>query len=146
MGTLSGEATLPLTFLALLDEVQEKLLYYPSVDVGTLWHRRAVVLASASALAKCLSFLCDGQGAVRRAILSLWQVLLPPFLVFLVKALPFWQSLLSREANRKSLSCFFLYRLYINLEVYQYTLTLKVPITAAADDSLEYFLIVFQRK
>ena len=36
---------------------------------------RAVVLplasASASALAKCLNVLCDGQGAARRAILSL---------------------------------------------------------------------------
>ena len=36
---------------------------------------RAIVLppalASASALAKSLKFLCDGQGAVRRAILSL---------------------------------------------------------------------------
>ena len=42
---------------------------------------RAIVLppalAAASALAKSLTlkFLCDGQGAVRRAILSLWQVL-----------------------------------------------------------------------
>ena len=40
----------------------------------------ASALAAASALAKFknlhLSFLCDGQGAVRRAVLSLTQVLL----------------------------------------------------------------------
>ena len=45
-------------FLARLDEIQE--------DYCT-------TLASATALAKSLTlkFLCDGQGAVRRAILSL---------------------------------------------------------------------------
>ena len=46
-------------FLARLDEVQEEQLDYPPV----------LAFAAASALAK--SFLCDGQGAVRRAILSL---------------------------------------------------------------------------
>ena len=57
---MSDSCDLGLLFLACLDEVQEVLLYYPP--------------ALASALAKSLTlkfFLCDGQGAVRRAILSL---------------------------------------------------------------------------
>ena len=45
-------------FLARLDEVQEELLYYPSVGVGG---------GGVSKMLKLLrsSFLCDGQGAVR---------------------------------------------------------------------------------
>ena len=34
MGIFSLGATLPLSFLARLDEVQEELLYYPGVGVG----------------------------------------------------------------------------------------------------------------
>ena len=60
-------------FLARLDEVQEELLYYP-------WHwrrrwrqhrRRQRVGVSKMLKFLCLSFLCDGQGPVGRAILSL---------------------------------------------------------------------------
>ena len=55
-----------LLFLARLDEVQEDLLYYPPV--------LASAAVAVSVLAKSLTlkvFLCDGQGAVRRAVLSL---------------------------------------------------------------------------
>ena len=45
--------------LARLDEVQEELLYYPGVGVG------------GGGVNKMSKFLCDGQGAVRRAILFL---------------------------------------------------------------------------
>ena len=34
MSTLSGEQISAISFLARLDEVQEELLYYPSVGVG----------------------------------------------------------------------------------------------------------------
>ena len=52
-----------LILLAHLDEVQEELLYYPRIGVGV-------------GVSKMLKFLrlglsCDGQGVVRRAILSL---------------------------------------------------------------------------
>ena len=52
-------------FLAPLDEVQEELLYYPGVGVGGS--------VGVSKIVKFLhsSFLCDGQGPVRRAILFL---------------------------------------------------------------------------
>ena len=55
-----------LSLLDRLDEVQEELLYYPLLAL-------ALALAAAAALAKSLmlKFLCDGQGAVRLAILSL---------------------------------------------------------------------------
>ena len=59
-------------FLARLDKVQEELLYYPgvcvSVGVGV-----GIGGGGVSKMLKFsrLSFLCDGQGAVRQAILSL---------------------------------------------------------------------------
>ena len=53
--------------LARLDEVQEELLYYPSFGIGI------GIGGGVSKMLKFLrlSFLCDGQGAVRQAILSL---------------------------------------------------------------------------
>ena len=54
-------------FLACLDEVQEELLYYPGVGVG-------VGVGGGIGVNKKFnikSFLCDGQGTVRQAILSL---------------------------------------------------------------------------
>ena len=59
-------------FLACLDEVQEELLYYAGIGVG-------VGVGGGIGVNKMFnfkSFLCDGQGAVRQAILSLWQVLI----------------------------------------------------------------------
>ena len=41
----------------------------PGVGVG-------VGVGGGVGVSKMLKFLCDGQGAVRRAFLSLWQVLL----------------------------------------------------------------------
>ena len=51
--------------LARLDKIQEELLYYPGVGIGD-----AVGVSKVLKFLR-LSFLCDGQGAVRRAILSL---------------------------------------------------------------------------
>ena len=51
-----------MVILTRLDEVQEELVYYPGVSVG---------IGSSISISKMLKFLCDGQGAVRRAILSL---------------------------------------------------------------------------
>ena len=48
-------------FLAGLDEVQEELLYYPGVGVRGGVSKKFNVKV----------FLCDGQGPVRQAILSL---------------------------------------------------------------------------
>ena len=50
-----------MSFLARLDKVQEELLYYPGVGAGVGISKKFNVKV----------FLCDGQGAVRRAILSL---------------------------------------------------------------------------
>ena len=69
MGALSEEAALfsvlpPFPtdlFLARLDEVQEELLYCVGVGSGVRVSKKFNVKV----------FLCDGQGAVRRAILSL---------------------------------------------------------------------------
>ena len=52
-----------ISFLARLDEVQEELLYYPR-----LLHRQRRRRQQKGLTFK---FLCDVQGAVRRAILSL---------------------------------------------------------------------------
>ena len=40
----------------------------------------------------CSSFLCDGQGTVRRAILSLWQVLLQRGTTLVTSCLPPWKG------------------------------------------------------
>ena len=58
-----------LSFLVRLDKVQEELLYYPR---RRRWRRPPCYKNVKDFM---LSFLCDGQGAVRQAILSLWQVL-----------------------------------------------------------------------
>ena len=50
-------------FLAHIDEVQEELLYYPGVGISKKFNVKVFYVMG--------SFLCDGQGAVRRAILSL---------------------------------------------------------------------------
>ena len=57
-------------FLARLDKVQEELLYYTGVCVGV---GVGIGGGRVSKMLKFLrlSFLCDGQGAVRQAILSL---------------------------------------------------------------------------
>ena len=54
-------------FLARLDEVQEELLYYPDVGVGV----GVGIGVGVSKKFNVKVFLCDGQGAVRRVILSL---------------------------------------------------------------------------
>ena len=59
-----------LSFLACWDEVQEELLYCPGVGLGV---GIGSGVGGVGKMFKFLrgSFLCDGQGAVRPAILSL---------------------------------------------------------------------------
>ena len=61
---------------------------------------------------------------------------------FSFKSRPCLESFFARGSKQEV--PFIIAKIYMVLE--QFTLTLKAPITTAADDIIKYFFIVFQRK
>ena len=73
MHVLTGQATMPFSFLACLNKVQKELLHYPRRR--RRWQRRR----SQNVKVFTLKFLCDVQGTDSQAILSGKRSFLPPF-------------------------------------------------------------------